>query len=539
MNYNYSSTGLASKKAVIYIRVSSEEQVENFSLKTQEEICRRDAKYKGFEIVQVFREEGKSAKTILGRPELLRMLEFCRKNKKEVKAVFVYRLDRLSRQTADFLELRKRFFAMNIDLISASEPTGNSPTEKLLETMLASFAQHDNDVRSERTKNGMRAKFLMGLVTNHTPFGYINQNGYALKDPKTFHLYKKAWDLMATGTKSLREMTTIMQSWGLPIAGAQTVHHIFRNKFYMGILTSKSYPEEVKGQHITMITQEQFYKVQAILEGRNHNPAKMPKYTRDNKDFPLRRMVYCNKCGTPFTGAWSKYHKYAYYFCRKRCVYISVPVADLHNSLRELLRRVSPTEQGMKLFCERLVKTYNKHVMQLRKKSKVADEEIAKLQALRQTLVEKNLAGIYSDDIFKEQNALIEQKLTAAHEAKNQEMIDKYDINTIISFLKEKLSHLDQTFDSTKELSPLRSFLSTIFLSGFNWSYPGISYNKISPLYQSIRDADKSDVEVGSPAWIRTRDLDVNSILLYQLSYRGFQQCKVHLFDSIIIPFLS
>ena len=52
------------QKAVIYIRVSSEEQVENFSLKTQEEICRRDAKYKGYEIAEVFREEGKSAKLV-------------------------------------------------------------------------------------------------------------------------------------------------------------------------------------------------------------------------------------------------------------------------------------------------------------------------------------------------------------------------------------------------------------------------------------------------------------------------------------------
>ena len=31
------------KNAVIYLRVSSEEQVENFSLGTQEEICRREA----------------------------------------------------------------------------------------------------------------------------------------------------------------------------------------------------------------------------------------------------------------------------------------------------------------------------------------------------------------------------------------------------------------------------------------------------------------------------------------------------------------
>ncbi len=35
---------LGQKKAVVYIRVSSEEQVENYSLGTQEEICRREAK---------------------------------------------------------------------------------------------------------------------------------------------------------------------------------------------------------------------------------------------------------------------------------------------------------------------------------------------------------------------------------------------------------------------------------------------------------------------------------------------------------------
>ena len=91
------------KKALIYIRVSSEEQVQNYSLGTQEEICRREAKFKGYEVVEVFREEGRSAKTILGRPELLRLLDYCRKNKKEIGAIIVYRLDRLSRKTEDFL----------------------------------------------------------------------------------------------------------------------------------------------------------------------------------------------------------------------------------------------------------------------------------------------------------------------------------------------------------------------------------------------------------------------------------------------------
>ena len=53
--------------AILYLRVSTEEQVDNFSLSTQEEICRKEAMRQGMKIVKVFREEGKSAKTITGK----------------------------------------------------------------------------------------------------------------------------------------------------------------------------------------------------------------------------------------------------------------------------------------------------------------------------------------------------------------------------------------------------------------------------------------------------------------------------------------
>ena len=162
-------------------------------------------------------------------------------------------MDRLSRQTSDYLEIRKKLAGYNISIISTSEPTGNSPTEKLLETVLASFAQHDNDVKSERTKNGMRARFLSGMITNQAPLGYINQGGYALKDSESFDKIKKTWDLMATGTKSLKEMAQILTEQKITYKGkvhkirANTVQRMFRNKFYMGILTSEKYPEEVRG----------------------------------------------------------------------------------------------------------------------------------------------------------------------------------------------------------------------------------------------------------------------------------------------------
>jgi len=126
----------------------------------------------------------------------------------------------------------------------------------------------------------------------------------------------------------------------------------------------------------------------------------------------------------------------------------------------------------------------------------MADEEINKLQALRQVLVEKNLTKVYSDEIFKEQNAVIEEKLAAAYAAKNDELVEKYDINKIISFVQDKLANLPKTY-SNSNLSQLHSLIGTIFMSGFSWAYPGCSNYQISPMYQSILNADKPGVQIG------------------------------------------
>ena len=59
---DYSSSGKIQQRtdrAIIYIRVSTEEQVENYSLGTQEDICRKEAEKQNLEVLQVFREEGR------------------------------------------------------------------------------------------------------------------------------------------------------------------------------------------------------------------------------------------------------------------------------------------------------------------------------------------------------------------------------------------------------------------------------------------------------------------------------------------------
>lgn len=331
---------------------------------------------------------------------------------------------------------------------------------------------------------------------------------------------------MATGSKTLREIANIMNYWGLRekrfkgqtyLLRSQSVSRLFKNKFYMGILTSARYPEEVIGQHIPMITKEQFYRVQATVDGRNTNiTAPLAKKNKDNTDFPLRRVVGCGKCGMAMTGAWSKYHTYAYYFCRVRCEGSNnVPPAVMEEALVKFLREITPTMECLKLFISLLRRDYMKRVEILRKKKSAADIELAKLYEQRQAMIEKNLSGVYSDEIFKEQNALLEDRIVKARMAKDDTLIKKYNLEELVQFIEQFFADLGKTYLESS-LMQKRALLSSIFASKLSWSYPGFSNCQISPIYQAIRDFPNDSAPVGDPAGIRTLGQKLKRLLLYR-----------------------
>ena len=507
---------LKNKNAIIYLRVSSEEQIENYSLDTQEDLCRREATRLGYEIAEVFREEGRSAKNITGRPELLKLLDFCRRNRRNIDAVIVYRIDRLSRQTVDYLGIRKKLADYGIKLLSASEPTGNSPAEKLLETIVASFAQHDNDVRSERTKNGLRARYMSGLCTGKPPMGYVLEHGYAIKDGKTFELVKKAWDLMLTGTKSLAEMANIMNEWGLRkvVAGkeyrlrAQSADRIFRHKFYAGIMTSTKYPDEVRGQHVPMITEEQFYKVQAIIDGRNRCGMTVGKRLKDNPDFPLRRSIQCGKCNGPLTGGWSKGRtkKYAYYICKNRCGAPSIAVQTLNESLVKFLHEITPPKEKLELFLFLLRKFFNQNMANIRVKREKSEHEIQELNDLKQTLLLKNLKGVVADEDYQVQSKKLKTQIVDAEKILGGTIFDKYTMDDVDRFMREKFADLGKTYDDTKDPGVRRVLLGSISPAGLSWQYSGLSNQQFSAEYQVILDVQNTDFALSTAYGSRTRD---------------------------------
>jgi DNA invertase Pin-like site-specific DNA recombinase len=472
------------KRAVLYLRVSSEEQLDNFSLKTQEDICRKEADRRGYAIEKIFKEEGKSAKSIAGRPTLIKLLEYCRKNKKRVGALIVYRLDRLARQTGDYLAIRKKLTDIGITIVSTAEPTGESPTEKLIETILAGFAQLDNDIRGERSRNGMYTRFMSGLPNGNPPPGYLMVNGYVVKDTNCFEQIKKAWDIMATGTKSSREMGEILDSYKLRSGKTgktykftkKNIFRIFRNKYYMGVIVSKTYQKEVRAQHVPMVSKELFDKVQEIIDGKRHNKADIILRNRNNEDFPLRRFVTCIKCKLAFTGSWSqgRCKKYAYYHCRGRCRNANVPRKQLHNAFIELLKTKCIPNTYANFSLALFETIYQKRLAKVRQQQIRTASQIQRLRDLRQTLIVKNISGVYSDEDFKEQLGLIEEQLQNMAIISNTASINKYNKENARGHIEKIVTDLPKAYDSC-DIRQKRTLIGMLFPAGLVWNYPGLS----------------------------------------------------------------
>ena len=204
--------------AVIYVRVSTKEQTENLSLPTQLRACEEYCRREGYEVLERFTEQGESAKTT-DRTELQKLLNYCRTHKGKVHFVVVYNLTRFAREKYDHFALRALLKSLGISLRSATEPIDDTSTGKLMEGVLAAFAQFDNDVRADRTRAGMRAALEQGRWTFIPPLGYLNAPKWSGKslapDPDRAPLVTRAFDDFATGRFTKEEVLDTVTRLGL------------------------------------------------------------------------------------------------------------------------------------------------------------------------------------------------------------------------------------------------------------------------------------------------------------------------------------
>lgn len=260
-------------QGLIYTRVASKEQVANLSSETQEQACVEYCSNNGIEVEAVFRDREVSGKST-DRPQFQKMLDFCRENKARIDCIVVYAVNRFARDQYDHHVVRAYLSKFGITLVSITEPSNDSSTGKLMEGVLAAFAQFDNDVRGERTAAGIRAAKKKGRWPHQAPLGYSNTKGSPgpslLPDPQRAPLIQEAFSLYSSGRYSMKQVLDRVGDRGLKgrtgkLVSRQGFAHLLRNPAYTGTIKDARGGMSFKADFEPLVDEATFERVQGLL----------------------------------------------------------------------------------------------------------------------------------------------------------------------------------------------------------------------------------------------------------------------------------
>lgn len=243
--------------AAIYVRVSTQDQAQHgFSLDAQQESLINYAKALGYEIFKIYRDEGKSAKDLKHRPEMLQMLKDA--EEKKFDAIFVYKLDRFSRSIKDLILTIDQLKTWGIDFISLQDKIETaSASGKLMFHIISAFAEFERNIIGDRTKFGMERKAKEGGFITRAPKGYKLQNKELIIDEQQAEEVRQIFEEFAETNISL---TQLAKKHNLTTPG---IIKLLKNTTYLGKV--KFAEQESQGTHSKIIDDELFERVQNKL----------------------------------------------------------------------------------------------------------------------------------------------------------------------------------------------------------------------------------------------------------------------------------
>ncbi len=437
-------------KGIIYCRVSSQEQTHGTSLENQQRACIEYAEKKGIKVAKIFVERGESA-TAANRTELIKVLDYCKENKGEITAFIVWKLDRFARNLTDHYGLQAQLLKYGTTLHSVTEEIiSEGPIGKMMEAVLAGYAQFENDIRKQRCEGGLRARLRDGIRPWEPPIGYVNSKLRKdtrrklvpdVPDSERFLLIQRGLRLYMEGRHTIVQLTDESNQWGLRTRTGKPMRkqlwdRILVDKFYAGILVDRWTSEEHRGLHKPMISIEEFEQIQRVKRGLSNNAA----HTRllYHPDFPLRGTVRCG-CGELVTAGWQTGRggkKYPYYRCHNRACTgkVGISKTSLEEKFAAYLEHITPDERFLQMFEKILLDEWkNEHMNAALEKDRY-EKMVAKLEARKLELREMRANKEISKEEYSEMRDATENQLLALSISRNEALTNELDLEASIEY---------------------------------------------------------------------------------------------------------
>lgn len=433
------------KKAVVYCRVSSADQVENTSLSMQVKYCTEYCSNNDLDVAKTYIEEGESAKTT-DRKELIKLLQYCRDPKNQIGFIIVWKVDRFARNLFDYLHMKKEMLQVGIQIRSVSEPFKDDPEGKMMESIFATFAQYDNDLRAKRTREGLYSRLNDGYWITKAPLGYKNARTSDGKptiepDPLNSNLIQRAFEMAGDGYNQT-DIANKLNSMGILLKQSQrlrkqTLNRILTNRVYIGDVQLKS-GKCINGKHAPIIDKKLFDRVQSVLSGSGQSVS----HYRKNASFPLRKFVKC-ECGSSLTGSFStgkSGKRYPYYRCPK-CGLVNVKKEKIESEFYELLESLKPEPEYIVVIKEMIKEVYySRESENIQIKTNI-ESDIKRCNDQKERLISALAEGVLSHEDYRLTIDKIESKLIAKNLELSDLKVETLEIEAAIDYAERVVSN--------------------------------------------------------------------------------------------------
>lgn len=273
-------------KAGLYARVSTDIQLEGYSIDAQKEFLLNYAKAKEFTEYEYYVDGGYSGKD-LERPAIQKLIRDVKEHK--IDCVIVFKLDRISRSQKDTLYLIEEVFnKYNAGFVSVRENFDTTtPFGKAMVGVLSIFAQLERETILERTKIGIQKRaengYWKGGGKDPFPYSYDKNTGTLIPVPEQVELLHKMINLYLNGYSFVKISNIVGMDESM-------VEKRILSRRTLGIVPYKD--QEYEGKHQAVISEELHNK---IIETN-----KLRSKARTESHYLLSGKIFCGHCGAKY-----------------------------------------------------------------------------------------------------------------------------------------------------------------------------------------------------------------------------------------------